>query len=97
LHEGNNLAFKEIINDLRLTVAKSLTTNSVTSLQSCHDSILKLHALAEVESIACSGNDEGHSRSRTRGVLASRLDILGGYISDKQYLLGLRRAIMELT
>ncbi|KAL4915148.1 hypothetical protein BDW62DRAFT_203876 [Aspergillus aurantiobrunneus] len=91
--------FSEIIDGLRLSVAKSLTANSVTSLQSCHDSMLKLHALAEIESVALAGDayESPYSRSVLLNSLDRRLDVLGGYLSDKQYLLGLRRAAMELT
>lgn len=97
LRQGNRALFKDIVNGLRLSVAKSLTVNSVVSLQSCHDSILKLHALTEVESIADAGNDGCITPSEVRDSLNRRLDILGGYLSDKQYLLGLRRASMELS
>ncbi|KAE8148852.1 protein kinase [Aspergillus avenaceus] len=91
--------FKIIIDGLRLSVAKSLNTNSVVSLQACHDNILKLHALAEMESIAGSstGGEQSGTRSDVRDALSRRLDVLGGHIADKQYLLGLRRAMMELT
>lgn len=95
--QGNKLTFRETINDLRLNVAKSLTGNTVTSFQSCHDSILKLHALVEVEYIANSDNGGGNPRSVVSDALDRRLDVLGGYITDKQYLLGLRRATMELA
>ncbi|KAF7586889.1 serine/threonine-protein kinase M1 [Aspergillus hancockii] len=99
IRQGKRNEFKDIISSLRLGVAKSFNTNSVTSLQSCHDSILKLHALAEMESIAGSnsGSAQKETRSENRDTLNRRLDILGGHISDKQYLLGLRRAMMELT
>lgn len=92
---GNKAGFTKIVNDLRLSVSKSLTANSVTSLQSCHDNIFKLHALMEIESIANHENQD-HERSKAQAVLSRRLDALGGYISDKQYLLSLRRAAMEL-
>ncbi|KAL2866806.1 protein kinase MEC1 [Aspergillus lucknowensis] len=97
---GQRRQFGEIINGLRLSVAKSLTPNSVTSLQSCHEGILKLHALTEIESVTLSGADACKSPEICARLLESldrRLDVLGGYISDKQYLLGLRRAAMELT
>lgn len=97
LRHGNRAAFKEIINNLRYSVAKSLTTNSVASLQSCHDSILRLHALTEIESIADAGCVGHTSRSDILAALDRRLDVIGGYLSDKQYLLGLRRATMELS
>lgn len=93
---GHRGEFEEIVNDLRLHVAKSLTANSATSLQSCHDSILKLHALAEVESIADDQIEENVVRSELCSALDRRLNALGGHISDKQYLLGLRRAAMAL-
>lgn len=94
---GDKTAFRKMINGLRLNVAKSLSANSVSSLQSCHDSVLKFHALAEVERIVNSGKDGANSRSIAGDALERRLDILGGYITDKQYLLGLRRAAMELA
>lgn len=95
--QGDKLSFGEKIDILRLNVVKSLTANSVASLQSCHDSILKLHALTEVECIANSGNEGANPSSLISDALNRRLDVLGGYITDKQYLLGLRRAMMELT
>ncbi|KAL4976514.1 hypothetical protein BDW66DRAFT_166349 [Aspergillus desertorum] len=96
---GEPQQFREIVDKLRLSVARSLTANSVTSLQSCHDSMLKLHALTEIESVALAGSACGSqsARSDLRESLDRRLDVLGGYLSDKQYLLGLRRAAMELT
>ncbi|GIK07921.1 serine/threonine-protein kinase M1 [Aspergillus viridinutans] len=97
LRLGNKAEFRNIIHDLQLSVAKSLTVNSVTSLQSCHDSILKLHALTEMELISDCEGSENSSLTCIHDVLNRRLDILGGYIADKQYLLGLRRATMELT
>ncbi|KAJ5763195.1 hypothetical protein N7533_001876 [Penicillium manginii] len=90
-------SFTDIVNGLRLQVAKSLNANSVASLQSCHDDMLRLHALADVEAIA---NAEAKGPGSYQGLLKAldrRLDVLGGYIADKQYLLGLRRATMELA
>jgi serine/threonine-protein kinase ATR len=88
-------AFTDKIDELRLNVARSLTTNSAASLQSCHADMLRLHALSEVESIAKAEPNSSHPS--LLGALDRRLDVLGGYLSDKQYLLGLRRATMELT
>lgn len=94
--QGDVPVFQKVIDGLRLGIAKSLTVNSVTSLQSCHDSILKLHALTEMESI-CNVGIQSNSCSDVCDALDRRLDVLGGYLSDKQYLLGLRRATMELS
>ncbi|KAL4888524.1 UVSB PI-3 kinase [Aspergillus ambiguus] len=95
---GNEKQLGDILNCLRLSVAKSLTANAVNSLQSCHDSMLKLHALTEIESIVGFRSDQtNNGLSELHDALNRRLDVLGGHISDKQYLLGLRRATMELT
>lgn len=88
--------FTRTINELRLNIARSLTTNSVTSLQSCHDDMLKLHALADIEAIANSGASLARYADLP-AALTRRLDVLGGYLADKQYLLGVRRAAMELA
>ncbi|OQD80500.1 hypothetical protein PENANT_c035G04418 [Penicillium antarcticum] len=95
LRQKQSSSFTDKINELRLNVARSLTANSVASLQSCHDDMLRLHALSEVESIARVESDRSHSG--LLDTLDRRLDVLGGYLSDKQYLLGLRRATMELA
>jgi serine/threonine-protein kinase ATR len=95
LRQKQDESFTDKINELRLNVARSLTTNSVASLQACHDDMLRLHALSEVESIAKA--QSGQSRPALLAALDRRLDVLGGYLSDKQYLLGLRRATMELA
>ena len=97
LRQGNIKGFQETIDSLRLGIAKSLTVNSVASLQSCHDSVLKMHALTEMESIGNAGNEGHSSYPEVCDALSRRLDVLGGYLSDKQYLLGLRRATMELS
>lgn len=97
LWRENPPAFTETINGLRLTVAKSLTANSAASLQSCHDDMLRLHALADVESIAQAGTEARQSSPELLRALDRRLHVLGGYLADKQYLLGLRRAAMELS
>ncbi|KAJ5778568.1 hypothetical protein N7520_001814 [Penicillium odoratum] len=103
LHESNDASFEEkskvfttTINNLRLNVARSLTANSVTSLQSCHDDMLRLHALADVEAIANARTKESLYPDLP-SALKRRLDVLGGYIAEKQYLLGIRRAAMELA
>lgn len=72
-----------------------MTSNSTLSLQSCHDELLQLHALSEIEVIV--GADEQTSKAKLMDTLDHRLDLLGVYISEKQYLLGLRRAAMALS
>ncbi|OJD13407.1 hypothetical protein AJ78_06141 [Emergomyces pasteurianus Ep9510] len=97
LRHGKLGKFKDVIAKLRLNIAKGFTSNSVASFQASHDSVLKLHALMEIELLASHAPKTREDRIALFETLDRRLDILGGCIADKQYLLGLRRATMELA
>lgn len=58
--------------------------------------MLKFHAITEVEAIS-SAPVEATEKSSLLSSLDRRLDLLGAFVSDKQYLLGLRRAAMQLS
>lgn len=91
--------FIRILDDIRRRTAKRLSATSTASLQACHDALLNLHALAEIEAIG-GGRMYGPSDNKSAVVasLNQRLELLGGaFSSDKQYLLGLRRAAMQLS
>ena len=94
---GKGKLFSDITSELRKNIAKGFTTNSVASLQACHESVLKLHILSEIELIADMSSAGYTNRANVLETLDRRLDILGGCISDKQYILGVRRAAMELS
>ena len=105
-HQQDYPAFDKTIKALREHVAGSLTTDNTSSLRACHESMLKLHALSELEMIALANNPLWGPPPTDRNmlgradVLASldkRLEVIGAYIHDKQYLLGLRRAAMGLS
>jgi serine/threonine-protein kinase ATR len=89
--------FKDIIAMLRESLARSLSPSSTTSLQACHDTLVKLHALYEIEIISGLSPQGTGDRTVIIENLNRRLDIIGAYTSDKQYLLGLRRATMSLS
>jgi serine/threonine-protein kinase ATR len=89
--------FKDIIAMLRESLARSLSPSSTTSLQACHDTLVKLHALYEIEIISGLSPQGTGDRTVILENLNRRLDIIGAYTSDKQYLLGLRRATMSLS
>ncbi|KAL9109940.1 MAG: hypothetical protein Q9227_005463 [Pyrenula ochraceoflavens] len=94
LRAGDRKKFQSTVDELRQTISTRLTTGSTTSLQACHESLLKMHALTELERITC---DDLGDRDTFSAVMDRRLNILGSYVSDKQYLLGLRRAAMQIT
>ena len=59
--------------------------------------MLRLHILTETEMISGFGQTANFSRPSLLTTLDRRLDILGPFSSDKQYLLGLRRAAIQLS
>ncbi len=94
LHQKNRSRAVTLIETLRLANATSLTSTSASSLQSCHDILLRLHVLDDLESISFAAKDTGHL------VLANldhRIESIGADVSTKQYLLSLRRASMALS
>ena len=91
---GKGEELQTLIEGLRLNIAKGLTTNSASSFQTSHDSVLKLHVLTEVELLM---GQPPLNKAAVFDILDRRLEILGGCISDKLYVLGIRQAIMELS
>ncbi|KAK5718407.1 serine/threonine-protein kinase M1 [Elasticomyces elasticus] len=81
------------LSSLRTTVVQSMSETGTSSLQACHDNLKKLHALYELE--AMSQVDEG-ADTRFLECSSGRLATLGSYNADKQYVLGIRRAVMRI-
>ncbi|KAF1842478.1 uncharacterized protein K460DRAFT_346363 [Cucurbitaria berberidis CBS 394.84] len=97
LRHKKSAEFADIIATLRETVAKGFTPSTTTSIQACHDHLVKLHALYEIEAVS---GMTAHATPEREVILENmdrRLDIIGAYTSDKQYLLGVRRAAMSLS
>ena len=59
--------------------------------------MLKMHVLTEVELISGVLPDPNMERQALISSLNQRLDVVGAFLSDKQYILGIRRAIMQLS
>lgn len=73
-----------------------MTFTATSSLHAFHEVMLKCHVLTDLELIAGVNNDEGQHPQDTLKTLNRRLEVLGSYVTDKQYVLGIRRAAMEL-
>jgi len=97
LHEKKYDQTVEILNTLRCDIAKSMSMSSTTSLQACHDAMLKFHIITEVELISGVGELGNLDPTASMLSLNQRLDVLGAFLPDKQYILGLRRASMQLS
>jgi serine/threonine-protein kinase ATR len=89
--------FNAIVAALREALAAGLTASTTSSIQACHDHLVKLHALYELEAVSGMNSTMPVGREAILENLDRRLDIIGAYTSDKQYLLGIRRAAMSLS
>ena len=96
LKDGKLDQFKAFIQELRDKAASSMSYSATVSLQSCHDAMLKCHVLTDLELIADNAVEDNGDQQETQTLLNRRLEVIGAYVSDKQYLLGIRRAAMEL-
>ncbi|KAK0105320.1 serine/threonine-protein kinase M1 [Cadophora gregata f. sp. sojae] len=97
LQKSDEDLFISSVKSLRDRIARSLSIATTSSLGACHDTMLKLHVLTELEMIA--GTDQASSENLS-GILESlnrRLEVIGAFLNDKQYLLGIRRAAMQLS
>ncbi|MCJ1321696.1 serine/threonine-protein kinase M1 [Xylographa vitiligo] len=88
---------REIIGTIQESIARSLSMPATTSLQACHDDMLKFHILTEIEMISGLNESETPDLPSLLTSLDQRLNVLGAFFVDKQYLLGLRRAAMQLS
>lgn len=89
--------FNSSVHSLREQIARSLSSATTSSLSACHENMLRLHVLTELEMIAGTDNFPQPTHSSILESLNRRLEVVGSYLNDKQYLLGVRRAAMQLS
>ena len=98
LHQREMNRFVSTICDLRSSIMRNFSSSTTTSLQSCHDQLLDLHTLYECELVAGTRNTVSlEDRMAFHGTMTRRLDVMGSSLTDKQYLLSVRRAVMRLS
>ncbi|KIV90128.1 hypothetical protein PV10_07469 [Exophiala mesophila] len=83
----------QLLEELYRTTTSELTPASIVSFQAGHDTLLRLHVLNDIHLMTASPKEDRVNVLRN---LNARLDVLGSNVADKQYLLGIRRAIMSL-
>lgn len=94
IYDGNSDHFGSLLEEVYQYAAGSFSANSIGSLQSSHDTMLKLHVLTDLRQISEASSED---KAEVLASLQSRLNILGSYVGDKQYLLGVRRAAMQIS
>jgi serine/threonine-protein kinase ATR len=96
LHAKDTNGFTSTIQSLRKQISSSLSIATTPSIGACHDILFKCHVLTELEVIAGTTN-QSVERPDVLESLNRRLEVLGAYLNDKQSLLGIRRAAMQLS
>lgn len=89
--------FTQSVAEIRENIAATMNASATASLQAAHEQLLKCHVLTDLEFIVGSNPKDDVEHRKTMEVLDGRLNVIGAYFNDKQYLLGIRRAAMELT
>ncbi|KIW85501.1 hypothetical protein Z517_00892 [Fonsecaea pedrosoi CBS 271.37] len=83
----------QLLSEVFRTTASELNLNNISSFQASHDTLLRLHVLNDMQLIVQSPKED---RAAVLDTLRGRLDVLGSNVADKQYILGIRRALMSL-
>ncbi|OTB07470.1 hypothetical protein M426DRAFT_8837 [Hypoxylon sp. CI-4A] len=96
LRRGWTKEFVDEMRTLRYRVNASMNFSVTSSLHACHEPMLKCHVLTDLELIAGINNDGNQHPQEILKTLDRRLEVLGSYVGDKQYVLSIRRAAMEL-
>lgn len=96
LQRGHVQNLAPAINSIRERIAASMGLTETASLQACHDIMLRCHVLADIELVASAQAREGQQNREVMRALQRRLGVLGSHVEDKQYLLSIQRAAIEL-
>lgn len=89
--------FLEGLQLMRDHLTSAMTFSATASLHSAHDLMLQCHILTELEMIAGVNQYAAAEATDLVKTLDRRLEVLGAYVGDKQYLLGVRRAAMGIV
>lgn len=88
--------FAETARMMKENIALSMTPSTTASLQAAHDIMLKCHVLTDLEIILGTTPESEEERMKTISLLEGRCEVIGAYFNDRQYVLGIQRAAMQL-
>ncbi|KAH0602256.1 uncharacterized protein H6S33_009866 [Morchella sextelata] len=97
LRKQDTDTFAKEIARARENVVSRLSESLTGSLRQCHDSMVKLHSLSEIEEISLTLQQGTFDKASFSANLERRLDVMGTYSNHKQYILALRRAVFQLS
>lgn len=96
VRKGQLTRAQQTLLSLRLKIAQGMTPSSTSSVKAVRTELLHLQALEEVELVTGIDSQADHDSMAIQSLLNKRLDVLGSYNDDKEYLLGIRRAAMTV-
>ncbi|UKZ81191.1 hypothetical protein TrVFT333_008963 [Trichoderma virens FT-333] len=88
--------FSETAKMMKENIALSMTSSTTASLQAAHEIMLKCHVLTDLEIIIGAKPESDEDRMKTMSLLEGRCEVIGAYFNDRQYVLGIQRAAMQL-
>lgn len=88
-------ALMKHVKSIRKNITTSLTAASGSSLSGCHTELRRLHILSEIEMLKDGWGETPESMTDIFENFEKRLNAVGSYISDKQSILGVRRAMFS--
>ena len=83
------------VKSIRKTITTSMTAANGSSLHGCHTELRRLHILSEIEMLKDGWQETPESMEIMFENFEKRLSAVGSYISDKQSILGIRRAMFS--
>jgi serine/threonine-protein kinase ATR len=96
LRRHNMDAFLKRLDSAREGVTSMMTESVTGNIRQCHHFLVQLHALSEVQSISETLHRDIDLAGLTQ-TFESRLNLMGTYSTDKQYILAVRRAALQLS
>ncbi|EFX01973.1 inositol kinase kinase [Grosmannia clavigera kw1407] len=75
-------------------VAAAVSYSTTSSLQACHETMLKAHVVTDLRMIGAAAGGTAETARKALATVVQRLDLLED-VSNKRYVLGLQRAAME--
>ncbi|KAF8246273.1 hypothetical protein K440DRAFT_655242 [Wilcoxina mikolae CBS 423.85] len=97
LRKHNMEAFLKRLDSAREGVTSMMTESATGNIRQCHHFLVQLHALSEVQSISEALQCEEIDLAGLTQTFKSRLNLMGTYSTDKQYILAVRRAALQLS
>ncbi|KAK9456764.1 hypothetical protein V1511DRAFT_456314 [Dipodascopsis uninucleata] len=97
IRNGNLIEFYSTLSHARIDAANEIAFASITSAKSGHGLLLRLHALADIETLVLASLKGSVNYTNISIYFEQRMLALGASYQDNRFLLDLRRAVVNLV